>query len=102
MNSAGLSLPDTKVLFVLGRYTKDQQSGMDDLTPFLQRLHAMGHEMDWAVCAFGINETGILRNVLENGGKARIGFENNLLNDDGLIASSNQERVAQLLAPPNV
>ena len=95
--SAQLELAGTKVLFVLGRYTRNQQSSLEQLNPFTDRLAGLPG-LDWAVCAFGINETVILRHALLLGGKARIGFENNIFNEDGLIATSNEQRVAQLIA----
>jgi len=35
--------------------------------------------------------------AMRTGGKARIGFENNLLNADGSVALSNADRVAELV-----
>ena len=84
-----------KLLFILGRYTENQQSDLSDLSAFLDHLSSQ-KKLDWAVCAFGINETKILKHSLAIGGKVRIGFENNIYNEDGTIAGSNQERVSQL------
>lgn len=85
-------------LFVLGRYRQGQQSTPADLDPFLACLRTMSDQKtpDWAVCAFGAQETQCLVYAIANGGKARIGFENNLLNETGKIARSNAERVAEL------
>ena len=86
----------TKVLFVLGRYAENQQSHPKDLEPFTRRLADLP-KLDWAVCAFGIGETEILEQVLDLGGKVRVGFENNLVNRDGKIAASNDERVRAIV-----
>lgn len=82
------------VLYVLGRYTPGQQSKPSDLEPFLEAASLLPQQPDWMVCAFGQGETDCLAAALRAGGKARVGFENNLLNADGSIATSNQERVA--------
>ena len=84
-------------LFVLGRYTTGQQSNPQDLDPFLVCLdETVVANADWAVCAFGARETACLAYAIERGGKARIGFENNLLMENGDIAQSNADRVAEL------
>ncbi len=85
-----------RFLFVLGRYNANQQSAPSDLDQFLQLANK--DKMDWAVCAFGTAETACLAKAIKNGGKARIGFENNLLSDTGKIAQSNAERVKELIA----
>nr|WP_276562487.1 3-keto-5-aminohexanoate cleavage protein [Hoeflea prorocentri] len=89
-----------QVLFVLGRYTEGQQSEVADMDPFLAELGLRDgiEEVDWALCAFGRNETDCLVEAIRRGGKARIGFENNLLNRDGLVATDNAERVRELVA----
>lgn len=91
--AAGLQL-----IHVLGRYTPGQVSTVADLDAPLARLAATGLAADWAVCAFGPAETAILAEALRRGGKARIGFENNLLNADGTVAADNAARVAELVA----
>jgi len=84
-------------LFVLGRYTTGQQSNPQDLDPFLECFDEnLVANADWAVCAFGARETACLVYAIERGGKARIGFENNLLMENGDIAKSNADRVAEL------
>lgn len=80
------------VLFVLGRYAKDQQSDPQDLDPFLA---AMGHHrLHWAMCAFGRREAECAVYAAKNGGHVRIGFENNLLLPSGETAPSNSALVA--------
>ena len=91
---------DLQLLFVLGRYTRNKESSVADLLPFVTELKSDFFEeieTDWAVCAFGRAETDCLLKAVELGGKARIGFENNLLNRDGCRANSNAERVKELV-----
>lgn len=95
------TLPDAPVqlLFVLGRYTDDQRSEPGMLDAFLKRLAAVGGEsggVDWAVCAFGGQETACLSYARQRGGKLRVGFENNLLMADGTRAADNAQRVAEI------
>jgi 3-keto-5-aminohexanoate cleavage enzyme len=89
-----------QVLLVLGRYADNQESAPEDLHPFLDRLKARrgDHEIDWGVCAFGHRETECLVYAIENGGKARIGFENGLWNRDGAVAKDNADRVRDLVS----
>jgi uncharacterized protein (DUF849 family) len=94
-----LPAKDLQLLFVLGRYSVGQVSNPDDLQPFLQSLDAFeGTELDWGCCAFGQQETDCLLAAIKAGGKARIGFENNLHMKDGSIAPDNAARVAELVA----
>lgn len=87
-----------ELLFVLGQYAGKRDSRPGDIAPYLQgRRGAIAHA-GWAVCAFGRFETDCLVQAVRSGGKARIGFENNLRNADGGMASSNAERVRELVA----
>lgn len=81
------------VLMVVGRYSGAEGSTTDALDAM---RHALAPGVAWAVCAFGAAETGILEHALKRGGHVRVGFENNLLNADGTIASSNAERVSHV------
>jgi 3-keto-5-aminohexanoate cleavage enzyme len=96
-------IPDAplQLLFVLGRYAKDQNSAPEDLDPFLEVLakeEASAPRIEWAVCAFGVGETRCLEYAARKGGKARVGFENSLWNDDGSVAKDNAERVVEVAA----
>ncbi|WP_240230566.1 3-keto-5-aminohexanoate cleavage protein [Devosia lacusdianchii] len=91
VDGASLSL-----LYVLGRYSVDQSSAPSDLESFLDAAGGLSHAPDWMVCAFGQGETACLAAALRAGGKARVGFENNLLHADGSVAPSNQARVAAI------
>ncbi len=79
------------VLFVLGRYTKNQTSEPRDLMPF---LNANGRDHLWSVCAFGPRETACAVAAAALGGHARVGFENNLHLPDGTRAPDNPALVA--------
>lgn len=80
------------VLFVLGRYAKDQRSAPADLVPF---LCARSGDYPWAVCAFGPLEGACALTAAALGGHSRIGFENNMYMADGSLAPDNAALVAQ-------
>jgi uncharacterized protein (DUF849 family) len=86
-------VPDGRqsVLFVLGRYAKDQTSEPAELLPFLA-AKAEGHV--WALCAFGPREAACAVAAAALGGHARVGFENNLQLPDGRLAPDNAALVA--------
>lgn len=84
-----------RLLFVLGRHARDQESRPEDLDVFLAGLKR--HRLDeavWSVCAFGRGETAALAAAIAHGGHVRVGFENSLWNADGTTARDNAERVA--------
>lgn len=78
------------LLFVLGRYSTDQQSEPTDLLHFLPGPV----EDPWMLCAFGAKETACAVTAAALGGHARVGFENNLLLPDGQQAGENAELVS--------
>ena len=80
------------VLFVLGRYSRDQRSKPADLMPFLAAWPGAG---DWAVCAFGARESACALTAVALGGHSRVGFENNVHLGDGTTAPDNAALVAQ-------
>jgi uncharacterized protein (DUF849 family) len=84
------------VLYVLGRYTKTQQSAPADLLPFL----APGEPRSgpWMVCAFGRDEAACVSTAALLGGHVRVGFENNFLLPGGSTAASNAELVSAVTA----
>ena len=88
--------PNPFVLYVLGRYTKDQRSEPADLLPFLAVEGAM--DVPWAFCAFGPKEGACAAMAASLGGHARVGFENNMLLADGSKAPDNAALVAQVAA----
>lgn len=93
-----LTNDELQLLFVLGRYTQDQQSTPEDLRLFTDWLSKNDVLADWALCAFGRNESACLQAGLESGGKVRVGFENSIWNADGTIAKDNCERVVSTKA----
>lgn len=88
--------PGVQVLYVLGRYTTGLQSDRVMLEPFLQAAQGANLTADWAICAFGRAETTCLRHARILGGKARVGFENNLRMADGRMAPDNAARVREI------
>lgn len=88
-----LATSDLQLLFVLGRYATDQNSNPHDLDDFLDWMGAHDLSPDWAVCAFGQNETASLAYAAQKGGKCRVGFENSRVHADGTMAKDNAERV---------
>ena len=87
---------DLQLMFVLGRYSADQQSDVSDVRRYVGELGLA--KADWAVCAFGQAETACLAEAFKRGGKARVGFENSLWNADGSVAADNAERVREVAA----
>jgi len=77
---------DIPVLFVLGRYTTNQQSSPADLQEFLQASSSFSH---WSMCAFGQDEAACAVSAALLGGNVRLGFENNLRLPDGTVAANN-------------
>jgi 3-keto-5-aminohexanoate cleavage enzyme len=90
-------VPDafTDVLYVLGRYTKDQQSNPRDLVSFLA---ADAGRYPWTVCAFGQREHACAVTAAAMDGHIRVGFENNLHLKDGRLAPDNAALVADVAA----
>lgn len=89
---------ELQVLHVLGRYTSGQMSAPADLDAPLKAQFGLGLSADWAACAFGPQESDCLCAALRQGGKVRIGFENNFAMRDGSIARDNAQRVAEMVA----
>lgn len=82
------------VLFVLGRYTRNQESDPHDVLPFVERWDT-GRDGLWSVCAFGRREAACVLTAAGLGGHVRVGFENNLHRADGSLAGDNADLVAQ-------
>lgn len=88
-------IPDAawSLLFVLGRYSVGQTSEAKDLLPFV--LAHTGPE-PWSMCAFGASEHACATAAVALGGHARVGFENNLLLNNGQVAPDNAALVHQV------
>ena len=87
-----IPFPRPFLLFVLGRYARDQQSAPEDLDPFVAAL--AGRDLPWAMCAFGKREADCALRAARLGGHVRVGFENNLSLPGGGPAPSNAALVA--------
>lgn len=87
------------MLFVLGRYVKNQISSPADLVPFLKAYKKSGLNKNskFMICAFGQNEQACLLAAAKAGGDCRIGFENNHLLPDGTLARDNAGQVGALV-----
>ncbi len=81
------------ILLVLGRYSQDLQSSPEDLEPFLSQN--LGN-FQWFVCAFGNQEQGCMLKAIDQGGHARVGFENNIYLPDGRRADHTADLVESL------
>ncbi|SLN52377.1 3-keto-5-aminohexanoate cleavage enzyme [Pseudoruegeria aquimaris] len=90
--------PALQLICVLGRYTGAAGSDPAAIAGFTAAFARHGIAPDWALCAFGPQETACLRAAMRLGGKARVGFENSLWNADGSLAASNAERVRDVMA----
>ncbi len=88
-------VPDApwSLLFVLGRYSVGQTSEPKDLLPFV--MAHTGAE-PWSMCAFGAGEHACATTAVALGGHARVGFENNLLLNNGQVATDNAALVRQV------
>ena len=84
------------VLYVLGRYAKDQRSSPADLLPFLEAARGPDELWHWSVCAFGPLESACALTAAALGGHARVGMENNLYLKDGSLTPDNAALVRQL------
>lgn len=82
-------------LLVLGRYADRQLGDPDELRRMLTAVDCSS--FPWATCCFGPREHEAMTVALEQGGHARIGFENNLLLADGRPARDNAELVSQFV-----
>jgi len=96
LSAGAIADPNLQLLFVLGRYTPDGAKGPEALTQFQVLMSDIEITPDWAVCAFGEQETNCLVAAKKLGGKLRVGFENSWFNRDGTVAMSNAERVAEI------
>ncbi|NVK17316.1 MAG: 3-keto-5-aminohexanoate cleavage protein [Methylocystaceae bacterium] len=81
------------VLFVLGRYGK-QQADPAELLTFLSAVEDLS-SWDWSVCAFGARENGCIAASACLGGHGRLGYENNRLLADGTVSRDNAELISQ-------
>jgi 3-keto-5-aminohexanoate cleavage enzyme len=89
-----------EVLYVLGRYSANQESTPDQLDPFLAcRDRAPTHvkPIREMICAFGRGQIPCLLRAASEGMDLRIGFENGVWLPDGEIAENNAALVTALV-----
>lgn len=92
LHQRGLIQSDSpNILLVLGKYTEHQESDPADIEPLLKQIKDEWH---WWLCAFGSSESDCMARAMSLGGHCRIGFENNLLADDGWPATDNASQIA--------
>ncbi len=82
----------TDRLYVMGRYTRAQESSIADLDLFPAAPDR------WMVCAFGRLEHQCLNAAASRGADVRVGFENSLMNSEGEPWVDNAASVAALVA----
>jgi uncharacterized protein (DUF849 family) len=74
------------VLLVLGRYSDSLTGDPLLLEHFVEPLQ---RDVTWMVCCFGSTENQAVIEAAQRHGHARVGFENNLILQDGTIAPDN-------------
>lgn len=87
-----------RTLLVVGRYGAVQNGRPEDFETLYRTYAAEGlHESTiWMTCAFGIGEMACLSLAIERGGHARVGFENAIVDANGVPARDNAQRVAMV------
>jgi uncharacterized protein (DUF849 family) len=84
------------VLYVLGRYSENLLAEPKELQAFLTLENQ--DTGTWFACAFGQQEHACMVSAINQGGHARVGFENNLWLPTGELAPGNQTLVSQVAA----
>jgi 3-keto-5-aminohexanoate cleavage enzyme len=82
-------------MLVLGQYADGQEGQAADLDAMLE---AGADQSPWAVCCFGEHENAAALHAASAGGHVRLGFENNVLLQDGSLAVDNTALIAQFHA----
>ncbi len=85
------------VLYVLGRYGAGKAAEPGVVPAFLAAAEEGGIPLTWAVCAFGAREGVCVLEAAALGGHARVGFENNLILNDGETAPDNAALVVEFM-----
>jgi uncharacterized protein (DUF849 family) len=81
------------VLYVVG---KPQKEGVFESEDLKINLTSDQHFKSLMTCGFGYQELHVAKKTLKLGGHIRIGFENNELLENKIIASSNAELITQV------
>ena len=80
-------------MLVLGKYADGSEGQVEELAAMLNEVDCT--QFPWAVCCFGRNENAAALHADHAGGHIRLGFENNVMLQDGDIAADNAALVAQ-------
>lgn len=88
-------LPRPHGLFVLGRPGQGGDADPAQLDAFLAQWPG---DWPWSVCAFGRTELAVARRAIQLGGHVRVGFEYALVDAEGQLLASNEQRVAEVAA----
>lgn len=83
-------------LLVLGRYASNTTGDVAELRRMLDTVDCS--RFPWAACCFGVTEHEAMLAAAAAGGHARIGFENNLLHEDGSVAADNAALISRFTA----
>lgn len=83
-------------MLVLGQYANGHEGEVADLVEMLEVTDS--REFPWSVCCFGKHENAAALHALAAGGHVRLGFENNVLMQDGSAAEDNAALIAQFQA----
>lgn len=79
------------VLFVFGSY-HHKNSLSENHNEKMQKISS-STSFPWAVCGFDTNEKQCVQHAILNGGHIRVGFENNLWQDENIMLNDNAEMV---------
>ena len=73
------------MLFVFGSYTgSTDPNALNEL-----KQTSINTSFEWAVCGFADNEKECISHAVNNSGHIRVGFENNILNDEKQLLENN-------------
>lgn len=82
-------------MFVLGNYANGIDGKIEDLDAILGATDC--GDYPWAVCCFGAGENAVMVAAEARGGHVRIGFENNLMMNDGRRAPDNAALIREFV-----
>ena len=80
-------------LLVLGNYADGVEGSPAELEEKLE--YADFSTFPWSVCCFGAAELQSVMASTESGGHVRLGFENNMLLENGSLAANNSALIEQ-------
>lgn len=78
-------------IFVLGAYAPAVMARPQDLTALLWQAEDL--DLAWSACAFGPAEHACLAKAVQLGGDVRVGFENNLCDENQNLFADNADSV---------